>query len=946
MTDRPARVSISGTRLILEAVRDLACAYRRWPLVAVLVVLGGPVASASAEPTRPPSEATATRAAVSMIRRLSPERRVGQLVLVPFYGSEISDDSPVARLIAEYGIGGVVISPERGNYVDGPDAPAQVARLANDLQARAAQGEVFIPLFVAIDQTGGIFPSQLLSGGMTPLPSAMALGATWRADLAEQVGLIVGRELRAIGVNLLFGPQLDVARTVRPGSSGDLGEKVFGGSPAWVSRMGRSYIAGVHRGSEGRVATVAGYLPGIGGSDRSQLEEAPVVESSLQQLIASDLVPFVASATAHDRVERSDAFATSLVRYRAVQQQPDRPFALDSGGLRYLWAQVAGLGAWRDAGGLLVSPPLGLPAVRRYVDPDLGEFNARRVLREMLVAGNDVLTLTNLGSPADAAAQMAEVELAVQWLAATYREDDAVREIVDAAVVRVLALKWRMYGEARLEEVLVDPTAAGGETGLGTETVAQVARAALTLVTPAGGTPVAAGPRSPKPGEQIAFVVDERHPARCLGCEAVLGLHAEAIVDEVRRTYGPAGTGRLRRESDVTAITFEDLKAWLQAEGYVQAADTAVLVPQPEAERLAAIEEALSNADWLVFAMRDLRTTESPASDALRLFLRSSPANLADRFLVALAFGAPYYLDTTEIAKLTAYYAVYADSQPFVSVAARALFGDEPAGGASPVSIPGVGYELEQRLQPALGQTLRLELVGGDAASPLPLGSTLRVRTTPILDGNGHLVPDDTPVAFRLYDRQEGVYLPDVRGVTREGRAQATLRAERNGEVEIQAVLDNGLRSEPLVLSIAGGRSAINQPLGPPELPEVLAPIRPQVAVDWGMLMLSLGLVLMVAAGVYTVDAGASRLPAHSLRLFLLSLAWGLAGYLLVAAGGLGLAALPGGARLWPSRLNPAYQAPLVSAALATLPLLPTFLRFVRTSASGVLSTDEDSPPS
>ncbi len=910
---------------------------------ALLAQASGPV-TAQAQATQPSPQAEATRAAMAVMRRLTPERRVGQLLLVPFHGAEVSDQAPIARLIDEYGLGGVVLSPRRANYQDGPDAPVQVARLANALQSRSAVAETFVPLFVAIEQAGGIYPTANLSGGMTPLPSAMAVGATWRPELAEQIGVIVGRELSASGINLLFGPQLDVTRVVRPGTSGDLGERVFGGSPSWVARLGRSYIAGVHRGSRGRVATVAGNLPGIGAADRSQVEEAPVVETALEALLATDLVPFVATVAAREPDERSDALATSLVRYRSVQQQPDRPLALDSGGLRYLWAQVGALGSWREAGGLLVSPPLGLPAVRRYVDPEGGPFNARRVLRETLVAGNDMLTLTHVGADDDPEGQAEAIETALDWLASTYREDEAIRELVDTAVVRVLAAKWRLYGNPSLTDVLVDAEGAASHTGLGGETVAQVGRAALTLITPAGGTATAGGPSSPRPGEQVLLVVDTRLPEACAGCRPEAWLEPEAIVAAVRRTYGPEGTGRLRREEDVTAITFDELKAWLQAKGHVEGADTTVAVPLPPASTLAAIDSSLRQAEWLVFAMRDVRTSEAPASDALKLFLRALPSELADRRLVAIAFAAPYYLDTTEIAKLTAYYAVYAYTEPFITVAVRALFGDEPAQGASPVSIPGIGYDLERQLQPALGQSLVLELVGADASAPVRLGSTLRVRTSPIVDGNGHVVPDDTAVAFRLYDRREGVYLPDVRALTREGRALAALRAERNGEVEIQAVLDNGLRSEPLVLSIAGGRSPVTQTQGSSIPPALAVPLRPQVAVDWGILVLSLGLMLVAGAIVFAVDAEASQLPARSLRLFLLSLAWGLAGYLLVAAGGVGISALPGGANLWPTRLSPAYQAPLISLVLTMLPLAAALARSARRSSVARIAFRRSAP--
>jgi hypothetical protein len=90
-----------------------------------------------------------------------------------------------------------------------------------------------------------------------------------------------------------------------------------------------------------------------------------------------------------------------------------------------------------------------------------------------------------------------------------------------------------------------------------------------------------------------------------------------------------------------------------------------------------------------------------------------------------------------------------------------------------------------------------------------------------------------------------------------------------------------------------------------------------------------LSLSLMVLAGVtaYVVQIDAAPSPSRLMRVTLLSLSLGLAGYLLVAAGGLRLEALPGGTRLWPGGWNVGYQAPLISFALAMVPVLPSLAR-------------------
>jgi beta-N-acetylhexosaminidase len=847
----------------------------------------------------------------TLLARMTPAQRVGQLFLVPFWGDTAPDGSAVAALVSDRHVGGVLLDPARGDFTNTVGAPLQVARLTRALQARATGGDSGVPLLVAVSQLGDPYPDSALWGGMTPLPSSLALGATWQPDLAEAVGEVAGRELAAAGVNLLLGPVLDVADDPRPASSGDLGVRTFGGSAPWVARFGQRYVAGVHRGSGGRVATAVTSFPGIGGADRSPAEDLPVVEGTLPDLATADLVPFAAvTGVARREAGRTDAMVTSNVRYRGVQQQADRPISLDSGGLRYLWAQVPQLTAWREDQGVLVSPALGAPAVRRYLDPTLGTFNARRVAREALMAGHDLLTLSDLAAPEDPDAQTAIMADVIDWLAREYEQDDAVRDAVDAAALRVLSLKQRIG----LLDTPVGPEPQPETFGGGLDLTAQVARQALTQIAPVDDHGGWAAAESPRTGNRIAFIVDARVVRECATCAPYQSLDPERFLAAVRRAYGPAGTGRLVRDDDATAITFAELKAWLQASGRVRPEDTVALVPPLRASRLAEVGRQLRRADWLVFGMRDVRPQDDPASDALKLFLKADPPELAAKRRVALAFGAPYYLDATEIARLTAYYALYSRSEAFVDVAVRALYGDQVAVGASPVTVTGARYDLARRLEPSLDQIPELELVGHDPAVPMGQGATVTVRTTTVRDDNGHPVPDGTPVRIRRYDRAEGVFLPDVDAVTTDGRATVSMRLDRPGVLEISAAFENGLRGKMLAITVEeAGLFFVRSP--------DFGPLRPGVAVDWGIFVLSLGLMLLAGVIAYVVDGESARAPARLLRLFLISLCWGLVGYLMVAAGGLHINGL-GPVRVWPSGWSVAYQAPLLAFALALVPVL------------------------
>ena len=47
---------------------------------------------------------------------------------------------------------------------------------------------VYVPLFVGISQEGDGAPHDQILSGLTPLPNAMAIGATWKTEMAQQVG--------------------------------------------------------------------------------------------------------------------------------------------------------------------------------------------------------------------------------------------------------------------------------------------------------------------------------------------------------------------------------------------------------------------------------------------------------------------------------------------------------------------------------------------------------------------------------------------------------------------------------------------------------------------------------------------------------------------------------------------------------------------------------------
>ena len=751
----------------------------------------------------------------TLIDGMSVEERVGQLFLVIFAGNDLSPESDVAQLIREYRVGGVVLLTDNGNFTNAEDTPRQVTELTNGLQALAFSQPLTgtttsVPLFIAITQEGDGFPYSQITAGVTAVPNNMALGATWNVKNAEKIGEIMGRELGAMGINLLLGPSLDVLDNPRPGLKGDLGTRVFGGDPYWVGKFGQAYIRGVHIGSEGKVAVVAKHFPGHGGSDRRADEEVATVHKSLQELRKIELAPFfaVTQLKEDDPQAMADALMTSHIRYRGFHgniRQLTRPISFDPQALQALMA-LPEFEPWRRGGGLMISDDLGVRAVRKYYDPQLQTFPQKRIAQEAFLAGNDLLMLSHFALTDNWPAQLENIKVTIQFFRDKYLSDRNFQARVDEALRRILRLKYRLYPDPSatlrtsftLEAVQVDAENLAEVVGLGREVVFQVAQEAITLIYPGPEELTDRLPSPPLLDEDILIFTEDRQASDCAGCELFPFIEPDALRSTILRLYGPEAIGQVDPER-IHGLTFSQLKQFL-AEGAVSEVD---------------VEGLVREADWLIFAMLDLNLEDYPNSDAVKSFLKLRPDVLPGKKVVVLAYNAPYYLDSTEISKLTAYYGIYSKVEPLIEASVRALFREFMPPGGSPVSIEGIKYNLISRTEPDPSQVIEVmapDMLAKQEVTPTPIdlnvGDTLRVRTSVILDRNGHPVPDGTPAVFRLLYPAESVESPPHYVTTVNGVAETTITVERTGELHITVTSDPAQTSNTLKVITPGNEPA------------------------------------------------------------------------------------------------------------------------------------------
>jgi beta-N-acetylhexosaminidase len=904
--------NVRRTPLVRDAARDFYFHVKtsmRRILFAFLVM------SVLVTPTPAFAQISSSAEAQRLLDDLSPEERVGQLFLVSFYGTQATENTQIYDLIVNHHIGGVVLLAGNDNFNVAPntvlDAYTLIAQLQKAEWDSSTKSYVdpltglqlqrsYIPLLVGISRDGTTTASNQILNGMTPIASPMALGATWNPQLARDTGTVLGRELSAIGFNLLLGPSLDVMEVPDPTGAGDLATRAFGGDPYWVGEMGRAYIGGLHAGSDGRLLLIAKHFPGRGSSDRPPEEEVPTVRKSLEQLKQIELAPFFAvtgSAPSPDMM--TDGLLVSHIRYQGFQgniRATTRPISFDAQALNQIMG-LPQLTTWRQNGGLMVSDDLGSKAVRQFYDPGNTGFTVRLVARDAFLAGNDLIYLGNAVS-SDATDNYTTVVRALEFFAQKYREDSAFAQRVDESVLRILSRKLAIYPQFTYNAVL---SPEGGLTSVGqsSQVTFDAARASATLISPDLADLDIVLPEPPASTDRLVFLTDVNMTRQCSACPEQPELGVTALSDAILRLYGPNAGGQVYA-NHLTSYSFFDLKNLLDG--------------QPTD-----LDGDFTRSNWVIISL----TGNSSGQAALvRRFLSERQDALRSKHVILFAFSAPYYLDATDISKINVYYGLYSTQQPFVDVAARILYRELSPAGASPVSIPGIGYDLITAMSPDPAQVLTLSLdLPQQAATATPAdstqtpeptevplfraGDTIPVRTGVILDHNGHPVPDGTVVRFRLdLTGEGGGTLQQVDTVTTQGVARASFRLDKSGVIEIRVSSEPAQVSDILQLDVSTDGSASVTLIAPvpTDTPEP-APVTPVATEPPSAFVTPEGYpragawvlaVLLIAAGTWLAyQAGANLYDRrHGLRWALCVLVGGALVYTYLSFG------LPGGPEL------------------------------------------------
>ena len=372
-----------------------------------------------------PTEATDP---AEILTGMTVEQKLAQMTMVAF--NEL--DGAVAKCLSDTQPGGILL------FAGNTPSAADTAALTAELQ-QLALGTSGIPLLISIDQEGGYVVRMTES---TWFPGNMALAATGDTENAFTAASIIGEELQACGINVDFGPVVDV--NVNPANP-VIGVRSFGEDPETVAAFGAAYVNGLH---EAGVISSLKHFPGHGDTDTDSHTGLPSVDKSLDELRSFELVPFQSAIEAG-----ADMVMTAHIVYPQVET--DTVVSAADGEEVYIPATLSPAiltELLRDEmgfEGVIVTDSLIMDAIA-------DNFGHTEAAAMAIQAGADILLdPIRLQTEEDCETY----EQLIHDLAALVEQGSISEERLDESVLRILELKDK-YGILDREQYGTEPEAA------------------------------------------------------------------------------------------------------------------------------------------------------------------------------------------------------------------------------------------------------------------------------------------------------------------------------------------------------------------------------------------------------------------------------------------------------------------------------------------------------
>jgi len=307
-----------------------------------------------------------------------------------FPGFTVGKQDPrEAEELARLGVGGFCLY--RGT-------PRAVSELTKRLR-RAAKH----PLLICADYEEGAWAHV---PGSTPLPTNLGVGASGSEAIAREKGCITALEARAMGVDWVLAPVLDLLSEPK---NPIVNTRSFSSDPKETARLGGAFLDGLRAG--GALGCLK-HFPGHGSTTTDSHLDLPVVKTSRAVLFKRELSPFKKLSRYADAVMLGHLVVPAL--------DPSKlPFTLSAAG-------PALLRRWGFRG-LIATDALDMGAIAKH-------WGEREAALLALRGGADILLV-----PKDARALVAELRVEAGRDAGFMRRCAEAGRRLNAALARVRA---------------------------------------------------------------------------------------------------------------------------------------------------------------------------------------------------------------------------------------------------------------------------------------------------------------------------------------------------------------------------------------------------------------------------------------------------------------------------------------------------------------------------
>lgn len=313
---------------------------------------------------------------------LTLRRDIGEMLLVGFRGTAIDNQSHIVRDIKDYHIGGVILfeydapSGRRPRNITSPDQVRQLCKKLQDLDKET--------LLIGIDQEGGRVNRLKSKYGFPSFPSHKQT-AQQGPDSVRHCAELTAKTLSQLGINLNFAPCVDVDINPLCPVIGKL-ERSFSANPAEVAQCASIWIDAQRQQG---ILSCPKHFPGHGSSDAdSHLGLVDVSDS----WVFSELTPYkmLIDSGKVDLIMTTHVFNAQL--------DSIYPATLSHKTLEGLLRTELGYN------GVIITDDLAMGAMVK-------QYSYDTILRQTILAGADLLCLSNNGREYDADLVPKTVEL-------------------------------------------------------------------------------------------------------------------------------------------------------------------------------------------------------------------------------------------------------------------------------------------------------------------------------------------------------------------------------------------------------------------------------------------------------------------------------------------------------------------------------------------------------